>query len=408
MKRVFILVLDSLGIGSTKDAIFFDDVGSNTLGHIASFCYFNRKIGLKKQKLYIPNLLSLGLGHAYQKLHHVFPLGLEYNSKNLIGSYGYAEEQSSGKDTTSGHWEIAGVPVLFKWDYFKNKKESFPKNLLKTILLKTDIKGFLGNCHASGTDILNDFGIQHIQSLYPIFYTSGDSVFQVACHEKVFGLNKLYTLCKIIRDILNKSQYMVARVIARPFSGFQKNNFFRTNYRKDFSIPPIQSTVMNKLIEEKKGIVTAIGKTFDIFSGCGITNKIEAYGLLNLINATITEIHNAKNNSIIFTNFVDFDSVWGHRRDILGYADGLEYFDRHLTRILKILKKNDLLIITADHGCDPSWKGTDHTREHIPILLYQKNMNVNFLGFRRTFSDIAQTISNYFVLSKMTFGQSML
>ncbi|CAL4325097.1 Phosphopentomutase [Buchnera aphidicola (Thelaxes suberi)] len=407
MNRAFILVLDSFGIGSTEDAIYFGDIGSNTFGSIANFCYKQKKQGYRKNSLRIPNLMSLGLGHAYFKLHNAFPAGLEDNGSSLLGSYGYAKEISSGKDTSSGHWEIAGIPILFNWDYFVHKKNSFPQDLLDKIMQLSNIKGYLGNCHASGTDILVELGLQHINSGYPIFYTSIDSVFQVACHEDVFSLEKLYSLCDIIRKLLDKDKYKISRVIARPFSGQSKSNFTRTNNRKDFSIVPNGTTVMNKLVNEKKGTITGIGKISDIYGGSGITHEIKAYGLKNLAETTIRCIKYAKNNSMIITNFVDFDSLWGHRRDIQGYAIGLELFDRYLLQILSIIQDNDLLIITADHGCDPSWKGTDHTREHVPILIYKKNLPVQFLGYRKTFADISQTIARYFELSSMYYGHSM-
>ncbi|CAL4324516.1 phosphopentomutase [Buchnera aphidicola] len=406
-RRVLILVLDSFGVGYSYDAGLFNDVGADTLGHIAEYCYFNAANKNRYGPLRIPNLISLGLGEVYRKISGNFPFGIIEPIK-ILGSYGYASEISSAKDTSSGHWELAGVPVLFQWDYFKDLKDSFSKTLLLEIQNQFQLPGFLGNCHASGIKILDDFGEEHIKTKKPIVYTSSDSVFQVACHEKEFGLLNLYKLCEGIRGILDKNNYNITRVIARPFLGSYQGCFYRTGNRKDFSKPPLHKTVLQKLIHEKNGHVIAIGKTADIFAHLGITKTVLSVGLDSLINQTIHEMQHAPGQSIVFSNFVDFDSTWGHRRDVSGYAKGLEYFDSRLPEILNILKKEDLLIITADHGCDPTWSGMDHTREFIPILLYGKLIPVRFLGHRKTFSDIAQTISKYFSLSNMDYGVNML
>ncbi|MCW5197088.1 phosphopentomutase [Buchnera aphidicola] len=408
MKRVFILVLDSFGIGYSDDAYRFHDVGTNTFGHISEYCYFGRANDNRFGYLNIPNLMSLGLGKVYKYLNGHYPFGILKSSK-IIGSYGYAREISSSKDTSSGHWEIAGVPVLFKWDYFNNIKNSFPSHLLKEIIIQNKLVGILGNCHASGTDILNDLGCLHIKTGKPIVYTSSDSVLQVACHEKYFGLNNLYKLCKKIRYILDKYNYNITRVIARPFIGEKKLHFIRTNNRRDFSKLPPGKTIIQKLIEERSGHVIGIGKISDIFAHVGITKNIYTAGLKNLIDSTIHEINiNVKDNTIVFINLVDFDSIWGHRRDVSGYSSGLEYFDFRLSEILNSLKRDDMLILTADHGCDPTWIGTNHTREYIPILLYNKFFPRYNFGYRKTFSDIAQTIAKYFSLSNMKYGESIL
>lgn len=406
MKRVFLIVLDSFGIGSSPDADKFDDVGSDTFGHIVEKCFLGHANIGRKGSLNIPNLVKLGIVEAYEKSTGKYPLGFNKSSK-VIASYGFASEISSGKDTTSGHWEMTGVPVLDDWFYFKNKHNSFPDVLLKKIIEKSKLTGLIGNCHASGTDIINDLGEEHIKTKKPIVYTSSDSVFQVACHETFFGLSNLYKLCKNIRVILDEHKYKIARIIARPFIGNSKSNFQRTGNRRDFSVKPFSTTVIKKLIDEKKGEVIAIGKISDIFSGIGISKNIKSTGLNNLCDATINEIKLAKNNTIVFTNLVDFDSVWGHRRDVSGYARGLEFFDHRLFKILNLIKEQDLLILTADHGCDPTWRGTDHTRENVPILIYSPNMKVRFLGHRKTFSDLAQTIAQYFMLSKMLYGENM-
>lgn len=407
MKRVFVLVLDSFGVGYSSDANKFNDIGANTFGHIAEYCYFGKANHNRLGSLNIPNLMSLGLGEIYNKVTGHFPSGI-VQPKNIISNYGYASEISTAKDTSSGHWEIAGVPVLFEWDYFKDKHNSFPNDLVENIITKFKLPGILGNCHASGTEILNYYGEEHIKTKQPIFYTSSDSVFQVACHEKYFGLNNLYELCCGIRSVLDEYNLNITRVIARPFLGDAQFNFTRTGNRRDFSKPPHKKTILQKLIDEKNGNVIALGKIGDIFAHIGITKSIYAVGLHALISETIHQIHVALNNTIVFVNFVDFDSIWGHRRDVSGYANGLEFFDVHLPHILHSLYDEDILIITADHGCDPTWPGTDHTREYVPILLYNKFMKNNYFGHRKTFSDIAQTIAKYFYLPPMKYGVSIL
>ncbi|MCU4137261.1 phosphopentomutase [Buchnera aphidicola (Sitobion miscanthi)] len=407
MKRIFLIVLDSFGIGSSPDANKFNDVGSDTFGHIVEKCFLGEANIGRQGSLYIPNLVKLGIINAYKESTGKYPLGFNYSS-NIISSYGVASEISSGKDTTSGHWEIAGVPVLDDWFYFKEKQNSFPGFLLEKIIKKLALTGLIGNCHASGTDIINNLGEEHIQTKKPIIYTSSDSVFQIACHEFVFGLSNLYKLCETVRFILDEYKYKVARVIARPFIGNSSSNFQRTGNRRDFSIKPFSTTVMKKLIDEKQGQVVAIGKVSDIYGGVGISKKIQSTGLNELCDATIKEMKEAGNNTIVFTNLVDFDSNWGHRRDVSGYAKGLEFFDYKLSEMINLVKKNDLLILTADHGCDPTWKGTDHTRENIPILIYSPDIQKRFLGHRKTFSDIGQTIATYFLLSDMPYGQNML
>ncbi|ACL30331.1 phosphopentomutase [Buchnera aphidicola] len=407
MKRVFLIVLDSFGIGSSPDADKFNDVGSNTFGHIVEKCFLGEANVGRKGVLCIPNLVKLGIINAAKESTGQYPLGFNYSS-NVIASYGFASEISSGKDTTSGHWEIAGVPVLDDWCYFKEKQNSFPESLLEKIIRRSELTGFIGNCHASGTDIISRLGEEHIQTKKPIVYTSSDSVFQIACHEEFFGLSNLYKLCKTVRFILDRYNYKVARVIARPFIGNDKLQFQRTGNRRDFSIKPFATTVIKKLIDEKQGQVIAIGKVSDIYGGIGISKNIKSTGLYELCSTTIHEMKKALNNTIVFTNLVDFDSNWGHRRDVSGYAKGLELFDSRLSEIISLVQKNDLLILTADHGCDPTWIGTDHTRENVPVLIYSPGIKKNFLGHRKTFADIGQTIAKYFLLTDMSYGQNML
>lgn len=406
MKRVFIMMLDSFGIGYTEDAEKFGDKGSNTLGHIAKHCAEGKADDHRRSgTLKLPNMNKLGLGLAAKESCGEYPAGLAEDVP-LAGGYCHAKEISSGKDTPSGHWEVAGVPVLFDWGYFPEHQNSFPQELLDKIVKRANLKGYLGNCHSSGTVILDELGEEHMRTGLPIFYTSADSVFQIACHEETYGLDKLYELCQIVREELEG--YNIGRVIARPFIGAKAGEFSRTGNRKDYAVEPPSATVLQKLVTEKNGEVVSIGKIADIYAHTGITRKIKATGLPELFDRTLEEVKAAGNNTIVFTNFVNFDSDFGHRRDVAGYADALEYWDSRLPELLPLIQDEDLLIITADHGCDPTWKGTDHTREHTPILLYGKGVAKQSYGRRETFADIGQTIANYFGLSAMDYGTTII
>lgn len=406
MKRVFIAVLDSFGIGYTRDANKFNDMGADTLGHIAQECALGYANIERNGPLSLPNLSRLGLIDAACEATGRYPAKMS-KPNEIIGAYGYASELSSGKDTPSGHWEIAGVPVLFEWGYFSEKENSFPQVLLDKIIKRANLTGYLGNCHSSGTVILDQYGEEHMRTGKPIFYTSADSVFQIACHEQTFGLEQLYELCQIVREELNVGGYNIGRVIARPFIGNQKGKFIRTGNRKDLAVAPPAKTVLQKLVEEKQGSVVSIGKIADIYAHIGISKTVKATGIDDLFNATLQEIEKAQDNTIVFTNFVDFDASYGHRRDIAGYAAALEYFDSRLPELLSQVKKEDILIITADHGCDPIWQGSDHTREYIPVLFYGSNIKPGSLGHRETFADIGQSIASYFNLSPMDYGTSI-
>lgn len=349
MKRVFIMVLDSFGIGYAADAGKFGDTGADTFGHIAKACALGQANKGREGNLSLPNLSKLGLVQAaYESTGH-YPQGMPTNDK-VIGAYGYASEISTGKDTPSGHWEIAGVPVLFDWGYFSNLTNSFPQALLDKIVVRAKLPGYLGNYHSSGTKILDELGEEHMATGKPIFYTSADSVFQIACHEQTFGLDKLYELCEIVRDELNKGNYNIGRVIARPFVGDKAGSFSRTGNRHDLAVEPPSPIVLKKLVDEKNGHVVSIGKIADIYANMGITHKVKATGLKDLFDATLIEVKKAQDNTIVFTNFVDFDSSYGHRRDVAGYAGALEYFDSRLPELLALIEPGDLLIITADHG----------------------------------------------------------
>lgn len=399
MARAIILVLDSFGIGATADADRFGDEGSDTLGSIARV-----RAASDKGPLQLPHLAKLGLFHASKESTGAFPEGVETDIE-IVGAYGYAAELSSGKDTPSGHWEIAGVPVLFDWGYFTSKTDTFPPELLEELIARADLPGVLGNCHASGTTIIAELGDEHVKTGKPIVYTSADSVFQIACHEEAFGLQRLYDLCDIARELVD--QYNIGRIIARPFVGNDPDNYVRTGNRRDLTTPPHAPTVLDKLVESG-GDVYSIGKIADIYAHQGITKKVKATGNEALFDATLDALHEAGERSIVFTNFVDFDMLYGHRRDVEGYAAALEYFDRRLPELMDQLRDDDLLILCADHGCDPTWHGSDHTREHIPVLAYGDGMVPGSLGRRDTFADIGQTIATHLGLSPMDYGTSFL
>lgn len=407
MKRTFIMVLDSFGIGASEDAERFGDTGSDTLGHIAAACARGDADKGRKGPLNLPNLTRLGLAKAAEESTGKIPDGMDDDSE-ITGAYAYASELSSGKDTPSGHWEIAGVPVLFEWGYFSDTTNSFPQELLDKLVERANLPGYLGNCHSSGTVVLDDLGEEHMKTGKPIFYTSADSVFQIACHEETFGLDRLYELCEIAREELTEGGYNIGRVIARPFIGDKAGNFERTGNRHDLAVEPPAPTILKKLVDEKNGHVVSVGKIADIYAQVGITKKVKATGLDALFDATIKEMKEAGDKTIVFTNFVDFDSSYGHRRDVPGYAAALELFDRRMPELLELVKEDDIIIFTADHGCDPTWRGTDHTREHIPVLIYGPKVKPGSLGHRETFADIGQTVAKYFDLSPMDYGKSML
>ena len=386
MSRVFLFVLDSVGIGGAPDAEKFGDSGASTFGHIA-----------EKVPLHVPNMASLGLGHATELASGKNPLG----PTDIIGQWGCAEEISHGKDTPSGHWEIAGVPVLFDWGYFPQTIPTFPQSLIDEIIARGNLPGFLGNKHASGTDIIAELGEDHMRSGKPIIYTSADSVIQIAAHEHSFGLERLYDICKIARELSYKLN--IGRVIARPFIGADAKNFTRTGNRKDYTVLPPSPTLLDILTKAFRDIIT-IGKIGDIYAHSGTGREVKASGNAALFDATLNEMPNLKDGGLLMTNFVDFDSLYGHRRDVAGYAAALEYFDMRLPEAMKLLRDGDLLIITADHGNDPTWKGTDHTRECIPILVFTKAIKPGSVGRRRTFADIGQTIAGHLGVGPLATG----
>lgn len=405
VKRAFILVFDSFGIGASQDAPHYKDDGADTFGHILQACAEGKadKAGVRQGALHVPNLLRLGLGMAALASTGKLLPGVD-RTLPLTGAYGYAVEQSRGKDTPSGHWEIAGVPVLFDWGYFPPEYPSFPPELIDALVREGNLPGVLGNCHASGTQIIDELGEEHCKTGKPIVYTSGDSVFQIAAHEESFGLQRLYDLCAIARRLVDP--YNIGRVIARPFLGTPQH-FYRTGNRRDLAVEPPAPTLLDCLLKEN-GTVYAIGKIADIFAHRGVSRYIKADGNMALLDATLAIAQEACDRSLIFTNFVDFDMLYGHRRDIAGYAAALEALDARLPELEAVLKPDDIVIITADHGCDPTWPGSDHTREHIPILLFGPSIKPAFLGRRETFADIGQTVAKHLGIEPLVNGIAFL
>ena len=383
IERVTILVMDSAGVGEMPDANVYGDEGSNTIGNTAKFA----------KGLTIPNLAKLGLGRL-TRIEGVQP------DPHPIASFGKMAEASPGKDTTTGHWEFAGVILKTPLPLYP---KGFPKEILDEFTRQTGLK-VLGNKPASGTEIIVELGDEHVRTGSPIVYTSADSVFQMAAHEGVIPLKKLYELSEVARKILDP--YGTARVIARPFAG-EKGAYARTKNRRDFSLNPPEETVLDRL-KAAKVQVTGVGKIRDIYNGQGIGDSVTAKDNTQIADATISLLDSQK-KGLIFSNFVDFDMLWGHRNNAKGYADGLEAFDVRLGEMLQRLDERDVLIITADHGCDPTDVSTDHTREYVPLLVYYGARKEGVeLGIRTSFTDIGQTLADIFGVAKMKNGVSFL
>ncbi|PTM97292.1 phosphopentomutase [Mycoplana dimorpha] len=409
MPRAFLFVLDSFGIGGAPDAAAFGDDGADTLGHIAEFCAAGAadRAGLRHGPLKLPNMSALGLVHAARASTGRFPAGMEVPAR-VFGHHGAASEVSHGKDTPSGHWEIAGTPVMFDWGYFPAEGDAFPSDLVAAICDIGRVPGILGNCHASGTDILARCGEEHIRTGKPICYTSSDSVFQIAAHENHFGLDRLLAFCQAVRLILDEwPGGRIGRVIARPFVGETAASFERTGNRRDFSVPPPEPTLLDRLTEAGR-TVHAVGKIGDIFAHKGIGRLTKANGNMALFDATLQAMDEAKDGDLVFTNFVDFDMLYGHRRDVAGYAAALEAFDRRLPEVDRKLHAGDLVILTADHGCDPTWRGTDHTRERVPVMSFGPGIRSRLLDTRTTLADIGETIARHLGIAPGPHGRSFL
>lgn len=404
--RVCILLMDSFGIGASLDAARYGDERANTFVHIHEACAQGQADipGLRQGALSLPNLAKRGLYHAA-----VASSGLPFvnlaDFPEPSGYYGYAVEQSLGKDTPSGHWELAGVPVLFEWGYFPDQPQCFPQALIQAFIKKAKLPGVLGEKHASGTSILDELAKEHMRSGKPIVYTSADSVFQIAAHEETFGLERLYEICEIARDLVD--EYQIGRVIARPFIGGEPGSFKRTGNRKDYATLPPEKTLLDYLKEAGREVI-ALGKIADIYAHQGITQTIKADGNEALFDATLKSMKTAPKGSLVFTNFVDFDSSYGHRRDVAGYAHALEVFDSRLPELDAVLEQGDMVVIAADHGCDPTLPGSDHTREHIPVLVYGPSLGARFIGRRDSFADVGQTLAEHLGLSPLPHGISFM
>jgi phosphopentomutase len=397
MSRAFILLLDSFGLGATPDADKYGDTGANTFGHIAAWAAKEGK------PMSLPNLEKLGLAAAAHKACGEWAVG--FNQRDgFTGAYGVAREQSTGKDTQSGHWEIAGVPVLFDWGYFPKTVPSFPKELTDKLQELGDVPGFLGNCHASGTTIINELGDEHVATAKPILYTSADSVLQIACHEEHFGLERLYALCEVAYELVKP--YNIGRVIARPFVG-ANGDYKRTANRHDYAVPPPSATLLDH-VKDAGFDVIALGKISDIFAAQGVTKLIKGPDNMALFDRMVEVADDAPDGSLTFVNFVDFDMMFGHRRDLAGYSNALHELDARLPEFIAKMKDGDIAVITADHGCDPSWPGSDHTREHIPMLFFGPGVKPGALPTAETFSSIGATLAKHLGVKPLSNGTPLL
>lgn len=407
MSRAFLIVMDSVGIGGATDAASFfnggrPDTGACTLGHIAAACAAGEAEEGRSGPLKMPNLDALGLGAALELASGARAEGL---GAAPSGIWGAANEVSPGKDTPSGHWELAGVPVPWDWHYFTEHENSFPPDLVAEVCTAAGTEGILGNCHASGTEIIARLGEEHMRTGWPICYTSADSVFQIAAHEESFGLDRLLQLCQDIAPRLHAMK--VGRVIARPFTG-RPGAFTRTPNRRDFAIAPPAPTLLDWA--EAEGCVThAIGKIGDIFSHRGISHLHKGKSDADLAEHLLALGTEAEDGSLTFANFVEFDSLYGHRRDISGYARALEWFDGVAGRFMALLRPGDLVLFTADHGNDPSWTGTDHTRERVPVVgqIAGQGQGARALG-QVAYADVAASVAAHLGLGPRGAGQSFL
>ena len=388
MARAFLLILDSLGIGGAPDAASFGDEGADTLGHICD-----------RMKLHVPHMASLGLGKAAELSTGRNPLP----EVPLIGQFGVAREISRGKDTITGHWEIAGVPLQFDWGYFRHTIPALPQDLIDGIVSRCKLPGLLALCHASGTQVIEDFGEEHIRTGKPIAYTSADSVLQIAAHEEHFGLERLYDVCRVARELTYPMN--IGRIIARPFVGEKAGQFTRTGHRKDFAVTPPAPSLLEFLSSAGRDVIS-IGKIGDIFAHAGTGREIKVSGNRAYMDATLANMDGLGDGGLLITNFVDFDTDFGHRRDPIGYGRALEAFDAELPRILAKLHAGDLLVLTADHGNDPTWKGTDHTREQVPVMTYMRGMTPGSFGLRLSFADIGQTLARHLSVDPLGAGQA--
>jgi len=401
--RAFLFVMDSVGIGGAPDAAAFGDAGADTVGHIAEACAagLGDRADLRQGPLRLPVLTAMGLGQAARLATGRTPPGLEGAA---TGRYAAAAEVSKGKDTPSGHWEIAGLPVPFDWGYFPNTRPAFPAYLTARLIEEAGLPGILGDRHASGTEIIVELGEEHLRTGKPICYTSVDSVLQIAAHEAAFGLERLYEVCEIAHRLT--APMRIGRVIARPFLGTSAADFARTPNRRDFAIPPPGPTLCDR-VTAAGGRVIAIGKLGDIFAHRGVSEVRKGPDDAALFDRALGAMRDARAGDLVFANFVEFDSLYGHRRDVPGYAAHLERFDAWLPAALTLLQDGDLMIVTADHGNDPTWTGTDHTREQVPVLIAGPEVSPGSAGRRESFADIGETVAAHLGLAPGAHGRAI-
>ena len=401
MTRALLMVMDSVGCGGAPDAADFGDEGANTLGHIIAACAAGQAEEGRSGPLRVPVLASLGLAPAIRAASGAETPGVPEPSAAVWAA---ATEVSRGKDTPSGHWELAGVPVPWDWHYFPYADPAIPESVTGPLIARTGLPGTLCNAHSSGMPVLHAFGAEHIRTGKPILYTSADSVLQIAAHEEHFGLERLYEVCAIAAEIVHPLR--VGRVIARPFVGETPETFFRTPHRRDLAIPPPEPTILDRVVAAG-GRTHAIGKIGDIFAHRGITTLAKGKDDMALLDATLAAMDGAADGDLVFANYVDFDTLWGHPRDVSGYARALEAFDARLPEVTRRLRPGDLLVVTADHGNDPTWEGTDHTRERVPVLVAAPGLAPRGAGLVG-FADVAETIAAHLGIPAGRHGRSFL
>jgi phosphopentomutase len=401
MARAFLLVMDSAGCGGAPDAADFGDEGANTLGHIAVACAEGRAEEGRSGPLAVPNMAALGLGAAIRAASEIELPGF---GEAPAGVWGAATEVSRGKDTPSGHWELAGVPVPWEWHYFPRTEPAIPASVTGPLIERAKLPGTLCNSHSSGMPVIREFGEEHVRTGMPILYTSADSVLQIAAHEEHFGLERLYEVCGTAAEIVHPLR--VGRVIARPFVGEGAAGFRRTGNRRDLAIAPPEPTILDRVLAAG-GRTHAVGKIGDIFAHRGISTLAKGGDDMALVDATLAAMEGAGDGDLVFANFVDFDTLWGHARDVAGYARALEAFDARLPEVLARLRPGDLLILTADHGNDPTHPGTDHTRERVPVLATGPGIEAREAGLVG-FADVGETVAAHLRLAPGRHGRSFL
>ena len=405
MTRAVVIVLDSLGVGGAPDAASFGDTGANTLAHIAMSCARGDGdvAGTRRGHLRLPHLVQLGLGECCRSAtgETAPSLGLKGWRHGIAGA---AAEVSSGKDSQSGHWEMAGCPVRFEWGYFPRTEPCFPPALIETLCARGRIDGILGDCHASGTEIIQRLGDEHVRTGRPIVYTSADSVFQIAAHEEHFGLERLYALCEIARELVDP--LCIGRVIARPFVTTNRG-YERTPHRRDYGVVPTAATLLQEARRSDRDVIS-IGKIGDLFCHDATGRELKGDDNDGNIDQMLYGLSQLGEGGLMMVNLVDFDALFGHRRDPGGYAAALETFDIRLPELMSRLQPGDAVIITGDHGCDPTWAGTDHTRECVPVLYFGPGVERRSMGTRDTFADIAATLARHLGLAHRLPGQSFL